>query len=126
MDTASPSPSLIDATVADLKEVIHRLEAERADLDVRIQDLNSRCIDWERIRSSVEQNGTPRPRARKGENDRKIAEFYRANPGQGFTLPELSQKTGISWSSTRNVVNKNGRSRYEEREGKWYQKEAKP
>jgi len=38
-------------------------------------------------------------------------------------MPELADRTGISWSSVRNVVSKNGGlTRYDEREGKWFRK----
>ncbi len=125
MSTTLPPPDLIEATVADLNGVISRLVAEREDIDSRLEELRARCRDWEHILTKAGQNGHPRRRARKGENDRKIAKIYQERPGQGFTLPELAEITGISWSSIRNVVNKNGNGKYEERDGKWYQKVEK-
>lgn len=126
MTAALPSPELIEATVADLRDVIGRLVAERADIDSRLDELKTRCRDWEHILTKAGQNGHVRKRARKGENDRKIAKIYEEHPGQGFTLPELTAETGISWSSVRNVVNKNGDGKYTERDGKWYRNDGGP
>ena len=125
MNTELPSTDLIEATVADLNGVISRLVAEREDIDSRLEELRARCRDWEYILTKAGQNGHTHRRARKGENDQRIAKIYQERPGQGFTLPKLAEITGISWSSVRNVVNKNGNGKYEERDGKWYHKVEK-
>lgn len=122
----SLSPSLIEATVSDVREVICRLESERADIDTRLDELRLRCRQWEKILPKVGQNWQPRTRAKKGENDRTIAQIYEEHPDRGYTLPALAETTGISWSSVRNVVSKNGIGKYEERDGKWYRKEKSP
>ena len=124
MTRNEPSSDLIQATVADLREVISRLKVERGELDIRLDELNERCRDWERILQKTSSNGSVRKRAKKGENERKIAQAYQNDPDRGFTLPELESITGIPWSSVRNVMKRNGQQDYEEVNGTWRIREA--
>jgi DNA-binding GntR family transcriptional regulator len=123
MAAKDPSPKLIEATLTDIRGLIENVESRRAELDAQLEGLRQRYREWEQVLSGAKSNGTKRPRAKKGENDAKIAQVFDQNPGRGFTLPELADRTGVSWSSVRNAVSKNGKGRYHEQGGKWYRVE---
>lgn len=121
MDENGLTRQLVEGTLDDLREVIGRLEGQRAEISQKLEETRKRCLQWETQLKRFDSNGQRRTRAKKGENEEKIAEAFRENPGQGFTLPQLVERTGISWSSVRNVILRKQSDKYQAIDGMYFE-----
>lgn len=119
----SDDRQLIGDTIRDLTDAAERILAEIESLKSRLSELQDRRSQWENrlarldVPSKTSTEGT-RPRARKGENLRRIVALLGSAGTHGLTVAEISQRTGIPWGSVRNEVarKKNG---FSESDGRW-------
>ena len=120
--------TLVQETIKDLDAIIEKLEGEKSAIDQRISDIRTRREQWQaRIRSlHNSKNGDSRVRLRKGEAIQKINAVYDGLPtGTGLNMSDVAEKTGVPWSSVRNVLQRAG-SGYYEKERLWYRGQAPP
>jgi DNA-binding NarL/FixJ family response regulator len=129
-------PDLIVGTIDDLDETLEQLRIQREMLEERINETLARQNKWKsylvepKTESHPERNGKlKRPvksrtkkskkRLRKGEALKAIAKLFKNSPGTAYSLPEIANLTGISWSTVRNVMKKPD-SGFSEKSGAWY------
>lgn len=116
---------LVEATVQDLLQVRDNLLGQRTELDNRLSSLTARIKQWQsQLLSTANGDGgeVAKKRHKKGESLAIVEGVFKDNPSEGgLTIREVSDTSGLPWSSTRNVLQKH-KDRFEERDGRWYRK----
>lgn len=99
--------ALIEGTLADLKEAMDALVAERERIDRLIREKADRIREWEaRLRAMTTRGEQPtRQRLPKGEPVRRIREYLQHHPDA--TIKEISNEIGVGWSSVRTALEHN-------------------
>lgn len=117
------SANLLESTIANLRDLLGRLETEVTDRQERMLAVRGDIRDLESQLRRVAANGAvPKTRRRKGENARAVAALFDANPNAALSKQEIADRTGISWSSVQAVLKKGGYHHGED--GLWRRKET--
>jgi hypothetical protein len=120
---------LVEATIQDLLQVRDGLLGQRSELDDRLYKLNARIKQWqEQLIPKANGDGgeAAAKRRKKGESLEIVEKVFRENPSEsGLTIREVSDTSGLPWSSARNVLQKHA-DKFEERDGQWYRKPIPP
>ncbi len=116
--------ALIEGTIRDLEAALANLRGERAALDTRIEEAEERICVWKaRLKQHTNQGQGARqngPRLKRGEALARIDQLFDANqPDDGYSIREIADRTGIAWSSVRNVIKRTD-SGYHERSDRWF------
>jgi hypothetical protein len=102
--------TLIEQTIDAITETLANLEMDRDRIEFDMNQKKGLLDTWRKELAQIEK-GKPRNRERapKGEALRLIHEWYDRDPRSqqnGLTIKQISDATGMNWSTVRNVVKK--------------------
>jgi hypothetical protein len=96
------SPALIETTTTNLRDLLKRLEEDKANLENRIAEVKDTIARLDRQLRSTSQ--PDRTRRRKGENLRLILSLYEEDPEASFSIQEMAEKAHLPVSSAQVAV----------------------
>lgn len=89
-------------TLEMLKDYRFLLLSEQRTIDDKIAAVEEHIVQ---VRSLMEgKESSPPPRKRRGDNARIVREWFDSHKGQGFTVVELMEGTGLPHSSVHGVL----------------------
>jgi hypothetical protein len=96
------SQALIEATTANLRDLLKRLEDDKANLENRIAEVKDTIARFDRQLRATSQ--PDRTRRRKGENLRLILGLYDDDPDARFSIQEMAERARLPVSSAQVAV----------------------
>jgi hypothetical protein len=102
------TPDLLDEAIRNDKDLLERLERERSCIDKRIGEVKEHLSQLLAVKnqSANQGNGSAPTRRRKGENSRAIHALFDAEPNAALTKQEISDRTGLPFSSVQAVLDR--------------------
>jgi response regulator of citrate/malate metabolism len=110
-------PEIAQKTISDLLMLVEHLKRDRAAVDLKIQEIESRIEMWTKLSS-------PKPQSsgiRRGEVKDTVLGILQAHPQQKFTVKELADETTYGWTSVKSALdNAKKAGKVESADGKWW------
>lgn len=115
---------LIEGTMADIREALQRLEAQRGELDGQIREKRERLAAWQaRLDRLPGPDSAARVRRSKGQNLRSILALYE-DPTTALTIADITRRTQLPSSSVRATLKRSDSPFEEGSGGLWKVKQA--
>jgi cell division septum initiation protein DivIVA len=102
------SKDTVRSLIAIAEDNLSRLLSEKRAIEEKIKDTADRIGELKRSVDGISSQQVTKGRKQKGQNLSDIRAFFESQPkGSTFTVKDISERTGIKWSSVRTVLVKN-------------------
>lgn len=118
------SEKILQTSIQGLEAHLRFLQDERRRVDGKIVEIDETLRHLRKaLAESVEQGISPEKgssRRKRGDNSRRIGEWFDVHQGEGFTIPDIMAGTELPHSSVHAVVTKEEDRYRRDEEGRWW------